>query len=145
MPDFFNPPAHWRSSNLAEPIEIRMCALGRHGPDNWESDSAFMQRPNAERVQLDLFCDYRKNVELYPKWQAFLKEGQPATIIFWGQNDDNGRRVELRPKPPSPSFLLCGPPAGDDLAADIGMAAARKSGRSGDQQFAPRRDGRSRI
>ena len=56
-------------------------------PDNWESDSAFMQRPNAKRVQLDLFYDYRKNVELYPKWQSFLKERQPATIIFWGQND----------------------------------------------------------
>ncbi|QOY87124.1 alpha/beta fold hydrolase [Paludibaculum fermentans] len=56
-------------------------------PDNWESDSAFLQRPNARRVQLDLFYDYRKNVELYPKWQAFLREHQPKTIIFWGQND----------------------------------------------------------
>jgi len=56
-------------------------------PDNWESDSAYMQRANARRVQLDLFYDYRKNVELYPKWQAFLKERQPKTIIFWGQND----------------------------------------------------------
>ncbi len=56
-------------------------------PDNWESDAGFMQRPNAKRVQLDLFYDYRKNVELYPKWQAFLKERQPKTIIFWGQND----------------------------------------------------------
>ena len=56
-------------------------------PDNWESDSGFMQRPNARRVQLDLFYDYRKNVELYPKWQAFLKDRQPKTIIFWGQND----------------------------------------------------------
>jgi pimeloyl-ACP methyl ester carboxylesterase len=56
-------------------------------PDNWESDYGFMQRPNARRVQLDLFYDYRKNVELYPKWQAFLKERQPKTIIFWGQND----------------------------------------------------------
>ena len=56
-------------------------------PDNWESDAGFMQRPNARRVQLDLFYDYRKNVELYPKWQAFLKERQPKTIIFWGQND----------------------------------------------------------
>ncbi len=59
----------------------------RISPDNWESDSAFMQRPNAKRVQLDLFYDYRKNVELYPKWRAFLKERQPATVIFWGQND----------------------------------------------------------
>jgi len=56
-------------------------------PDNWQSDSGFMQRPNARRVQLDLFYDYRKNVELYPKWQAFLKQRQPRTIIFWGQND----------------------------------------------------------
>jgi pimeloyl-ACP methyl ester carboxylesterase len=56
-------------------------------PDNWESDSGFMQRPNAKRVQLDLFYDYRTNVELYPKWQAFLRERQPKTIIFWGQDD----------------------------------------------------------
>ncbi len=56
-------------------------------PDNWESDFAFMQKPNAVRVNLDLFYDYRTNVELYPKWQAFLKERQPKTIIFWGQTD----------------------------------------------------------
>lgn len=56
-------------------------------PDNWESDFGFMQRPNARRVQLDLFYDYRTNVELYPKWQAFLRERQPQTIIFWGQDD----------------------------------------------------------
>jgi pimeloyl-ACP methyl ester carboxylesterase len=47
----------------------------RISPDNWESDSGFMQRPNAKRVQLDLFYDYRTNVELYPKWQAFLRSG----------------------------------------------------------------------
>jgi pimeloyl-ACP methyl ester carboxylesterase len=56
-------------------------------PDNWKSDSGFMERPHARRVQLDLFYDYRTNVELYPKWQAFLKAQQPKTIIFWGQDD----------------------------------------------------------
>ena len=56
-------------------------------PDNWKSDFGFMQRPNARRVQLDLFYDYRTNVDLYPKWQAFLKAHQPKTIIFWGQDD----------------------------------------------------------
>ncbi len=56
-------------------------------PDNWKSDSGFMQRPHARRVQLDLFYDYRTNVELYPKWQSFLKAQQPKTIIFWGQDD----------------------------------------------------------
>lgn len=56
-------------------------------PDNWEYDSAHMQRANAMRVNLDLFYDYRTNVDLYPQWQAFLRERQPRTLIFWGQTD----------------------------------------------------------
>lgn len=56
-------------------------------PDNWESDYQYMQRPNAVRVNLDLFYDYRKNVDLYPTWQAFLRKNQPKTLIFWGQTD----------------------------------------------------------
>ena len=56
-------------------------------PDNWNIDNHFLERPNAKQVQLDLFYDYRTNVELYPKWQAFLKDHQPKTIIFWGQGD----------------------------------------------------------
>jgi pimeloyl-ACP methyl ester carboxylesterase len=56
-------------------------------PDNWKSDFGFMERPNARRVQLDLFYDYRTNVDLYPQWQAFLRTNQPKTVIFWGQDD----------------------------------------------------------
>jgi pimeloyl-ACP methyl ester carboxylesterase len=56
-------------------------------PDNWNSDFAFLQRPNARRVQLDLFYDYRTNVALYPTWQTFLREHQPKTLIFWGESD----------------------------------------------------------
>jgi pimeloyl-ACP methyl ester carboxylesterase len=56
-------------------------------PDNWDSDFGFMQRANAVRINLDLFYDYRKNVELYPKWQKFLRDRQPKTVIFWGQDD----------------------------------------------------------
>jgi pimeloyl-ACP methyl ester carboxylesterase len=56
-------------------------------PDNWNMDNYFLARPNAKRVQFDFFYDYRTNVELYAKWQAFLKSHQPKTIIFWGQGD----------------------------------------------------------
>jgi pimeloyl-ACP methyl ester carboxylesterase len=56
-------------------------------PDAWESDIAFLQRPNAVRLNLDLFYDYRTNVPLYPAWQRFLRDRQPKTIIFWGQDD----------------------------------------------------------
>lgn len=56
-------------------------------PDNWESDSGFMQREHAVRLNLDLFYDYRTNVPLYAEWQKFLRERQPKTLIFWGQED----------------------------------------------------------
>lgn len=56
-------------------------------PDNWNMDVHFLERPNAKRVQLDLLYDYRTNVELYPRWQAFLRERQPETLILWGQGD----------------------------------------------------------
>jgi pimeloyl-ACP methyl ester carboxylesterase len=56
-------------------------------PDNWNLDFRFLQRPNARRVQMDLFYDYRTNVDVYPQWQSFLRKYQPKTLIFWGQND----------------------------------------------------------
>ena len=56
-------------------------------PDNWNMDFRFMERPNARHVQMDLFYDYRTNVTLYPQWQKFLREKQPKTLIFWGQDD----------------------------------------------------------
>ena len=56
-------------------------------PDNWNMDFRFMERPNARRVQMDLFYDYRTNVTLYPNWQKFLRDRQPKTLIFWGQDD----------------------------------------------------------
>ena len=56
-------------------------------PDNWNMDFRFMERPNARRVQMDLFYDYRTNVALYPQVQRFLRDSQPKTLIFWGQDD----------------------------------------------------------
>jgi pimeloyl-ACP methyl ester carboxylesterase len=61
--------------------------LSRISPDNWNMDLFFLARPNAHRVQLDLFYDYRTNAALYPTWQAFLREKQPLTLILWGQGD----------------------------------------------------------
>ncbi len=56
-------------------------------PDNWNMDFRFLERASARQVQMDLFYDYRTNVDLYPQWQKFLRENQPKTLIFWGQND----------------------------------------------------------
>ena len=57
-------------------------------PDSWNMDYyVTLQRPHARQIQVDLFYDYRTNVQLYSAWQKFLKDRQPKTIIFWGQGD----------------------------------------------------------
>jgi len=56
-------------------------------PDNWNTDLFFLARPQAHRVQLDLFYDYRTNAALYDTWQASLRDRQPLSLIFWGQGD----------------------------------------------------------
>ena len=61
--------------------------LTKISPDNWNTDLFFLARPQAHRVQLDLFYDYRTNAALYPTWQAALRARQPLTLIFWGQGD----------------------------------------------------------
>ena len=79
-------------------------------PDNWNMDLFFLARPNAHQVQLDLFYDYRTNAELYPAWQASLRERQPLTLIFWGQGDifftPEGGEAYLRDLPEAELHML---------------------------------------
>lgn len=56
-------------------------------PDTWTMDQALLDRPGNSEIQLDLFYDYRTNIPLYPKWQAYFREHKPATLVLWGKND----------------------------------------------------------
>ena len=56
-------------------------------PDNWNLDYLRMSRPNAHKINLDLFYDYQNNVKLYPQWQKYLRDNQPPMLIVWGKND----------------------------------------------------------
>ncbi len=83
---------------------------GKISPDNWNMDLFFLARPNAHQVQLDLFYDYRTNAELYPAWQASLRERQPLTLILWGQGDifftPEGGEAYLRDLPQAELHML---------------------------------------
>ena len=59
----------------------------RVSPDNWVHDQALLDRPGNNDIQLDLFYDYRTNLPLYPKVQAYFREFKPPTLIVWGKND----------------------------------------------------------
>ncbi|QTD36864.1 alpha/beta hydrolase [Polaribacter batillariae] len=56
-------------------------------PDTWHLDYLRMSRPNAHKMNLDLFYDYQNNLKLYPKWQQYLRANQPPLLIVWGKND----------------------------------------------------------
>ena len=59
----------------------------RYNPDTWIGEYAGLSRPGQREIQGDLLYDYRTNVALYPKWQAWLREHQPPTLVVWGEHD----------------------------------------------------------
>jgi pimeloyl-ACP methyl ester carboxylesterase len=61
--------------------------IERYDPDLWTDESAFLSRPLQDRIQEDLFYDYRTNVAAYPQWQAYLRAQQPPLLVLWGKYD----------------------------------------------------------
>ena len=59
----------------------------RYDPDTWISEYADLSRPGQREIQGELLYDYRTNVASYPKWQAWLREYQPPTLVVWGAHD----------------------------------------------------------
>lgn len=59
--------------------------LDRIGEDAIHHDQAILDRDN--EIQLDLFRDYRTNVQQYPEWHAYLREYKPNMLAVWAVND----------------------------------------------------------
>jgi pimeloyl-ACP methyl ester carboxylesterase len=82
----------------------------RIDPDNWSHDQALLDRAGNRDIQLDLFYDYRTNVKLYPKIQAYFREYQPPMLIVWGKNDKifpaDGATPYLRDLPKAELHLI---------------------------------------
>ncbi len=77
-------------------------------PDGSALDAWYIQRPEVDEIQLDLFGDYASNVSLYPAFQAYFRKHQPPLLAIWGQND--------------PFFL---PPGAEAYKRDIPQANVR--------------------
>jgi pimeloyl-ACP methyl ester carboxylesterase len=82
----------------------------RVDPSAWLQDQALLDRPGNVEIQLDLFYDYRTNLELYPQFQKFFRERQPPALIVWGRNDvifpAEGARAYLKDLPKAELHLL---------------------------------------
>jgi pimeloyl-ACP methyl ester carboxylesterase len=56
-------------------------------PENYWLDSALAARPGITDIQVDLKIDYETNIQLYPKFQEFLRQSQVPILAIWGEND----------------------------------------------------------
>jgi pimeloyl-ACP methyl ester carboxylesterase len=70
---------NWQYGTGADPERL--------SPDGYELDIAYMARPGAEEIQLDLIRDYRTNVALYPEFQAYFRAHRPPLLATWGRHD----------------------------------------------------------
>jgi pimeloyl-ACP methyl ester carboxylesterase len=58
----------------------------RYSPDCWTDEYAHLWKPGQREIQADLLDD-QTNVADYPRWQAWLHEHKPPTLVTWGRND----------------------------------------------------------
>jgi pimeloyl-ACP methyl ester carboxylesterase len=56
-------------------------------PESYTLDTALLERPGNNEIQLDLFLDYASNVKLYPKFQEYFRKAKPPLLAIWGRND----------------------------------------------------------
>jgi len=56
-------------------------------PESYTLDQHFLDQPGNVEIQLDLFKDYANNVALYPVFQQYFRDKQPAFLAAWGDKD----------------------------------------------------------
>ena len=96
-------------------------------PDGYTLDIAYMARPGAQEIQLDLILDYASNLALYPTFHAYFRAHMPPLLAIWGRHDPHflpaGALAFQRDLPRAEVVLLeTGHFALETHAAEIGAA-----------------------
>jgi pimeloyl-ACP methyl ester carboxylesterase len=105
-------------------------------PESYYLDQALMERPGNKDIQINLFVNYKTNVELYPKFQEYFRESQVPLLAIWGEHDvfflPAGAEAYKRDLPDAEvRFLDAGHFAGETNTREIGEAILEFLGRKG--------------
>jgi pimeloyl-ACP methyl ester carboxylesterase len=93
---YWQEPTSENRESLREFISIRVTRFQyEHGvtdssliaPETYTLDQHFLDQPEHVDIQLDLILDYRTNVAMYPKFQAYFREYKPPVLAVWGNKD----------------------------------------------------------
>ncbi|MEV4757021.1 alpha/beta hydrolase [Micromonospora sp. NPDC049559] len=79
-------------------------------PDAWTHAMNILNRPDNDRIQLQLFRDYKTNLDIYPRAQQCFRERRYPLLAVWGGNDEifgpDGARAFQRDLPDAEVHLL---------------------------------------
>lgn len=97
-----------------------------YDPDLWMDEIRQLQRPGQAAIQMALAYDYRRNLDSYPHWQAWLRDRQLPTLVTWGRHDPiftiEGAWAFRRELPSAEVHILeAGHFALNDLATEIAV------------------------
>ncbi len=80
-------------------------------PDLWRLHWSLMS-PRRRKIALQIILGLNENLAWFPRYQAYLREHQPPTLIMWGPNDGympaGAARAYLRDLPNAELHLLDG-------------------------------------
>lgn len=84
----------------------------RISPDLWRLSWSLMDTPKRRAIALGLMEGLRENREWFPRYQAYLREHRPPTLIAWGPQDgympEGAARAYRRDLPDAELHLLKG-------------------------------------
>lgn len=92
--------------------EIAEHLIERISPDLWKLSWPLMQTPRRRKIAVGLMEGLRENLEWFAKYQAYLHEHRPPSLIVWGPQDgympEGAARAWLRDLPDAELHLLEG-------------------------------------
>ncbi len=78
-------PVHRRHHQV--PVLVRLSASRAGQPETYYLDQALLEPPGIKEIQLDIFYDYRTNLDLYPQFQEYFRTSGVPVLAVWGRQD----------------------------------------------------------
>jgi pimeloyl-ACP methyl ester carboxylesterase len=122
LKEYFRDPTADKRARLADAVtlqgyreeflnDLRPELADRVSPDLWTLHWALTTARRRE-IHVDVIAALRENLAWFPRYQAYLREHQPPTLIVWGPQDgympEGAARAYLRDLPEAELHLLDG-------------------------------------
>jgi pimeloyl-ACP methyl ester carboxylesterase len=92
--------------------EVRPELARRIPPDLWKLHWMLTNTPRRREIMVGLMEGLKDNLQWFPRYQAYLRERQPPTLIVWGPQDkympEKSGRAYLRDLPQAEFHVLDG-------------------------------------